>query len=113
MESVEAPVGLAVHGTMVRAKICALLVALSKLIGHRPRIHSDSRGVVQALNRGEVECINANHEDADLWIKVWVKVDGHKEQHLRLRVVVGQGAQFSQGRGADGAAKIRKLQWRQ
>ena len=44
-------------------------------------IYSDSRGVVQALNEGEAECISANHKDADLWIQVW-----DKEQDLRLRV---------------------------
>ena len=86
MESVEALVGLAVQGTMERAKICSLLMALSKLIGSA-EIYSDNRGVVQALNRGQVECIHANHDDADLWIKVWVKVDGHKEQDRRLGVV--------------------------
>ena len=32
---------------------------------------SDNRGVVQALNMGEDNCISATHRDADLWILVW------------------------------------------
>ena len=60
-------------------------MALSELV--RPaEIYSDNRGVVQALNKGEVECIIANHKDADLWIQVWDKVNDHNEQYLRLRV---------------------------
>ena len=61
-------------------EIWASLMALSKMIGPA-EIYSDSRGVVQALNEGEAECISANHKDADLWIQVW-----DKEQELRLGV---------------------------
>ena len=32
------------------------------------KIFSDNRGVVQALHKGEVDCISAGHEDADLWV---------------------------------------------
>ena len=48
---------------------------------------SDNRGVVQALNRGEVECVGTSHTDADFRIQVWDQVNGHKEQHLKFRVV--------------------------
>ena len=53
-----------------RAKIWALFTALTKLIGPVENF-SDSRGVVQALNKGEVECICTYHNDADLGIQVW------------------------------------------
>ena len=42
---------------------------------------------MQALNRGEVECVGTSHTDADLRIQVWDQVNGHKEQHLKFRVV--------------------------
>ena len=33
-------------------------------------IYFSKRGVVQSLNKDEVECLNANFKDADLWIQV-------------------------------------------
>ena len=53
-----------------RGEIQALLTVLPKLTGQAEN-HSDCRGVLQALNKGEVECICTNHNDADLGIQVW------------------------------------------
>ena len=36
----------------------------------------DSSGVVRSLNKGEVDCISAEHHDADIRILVLTKVDG-------------------------------------
>ena len=30
--------------------------------------------------------MNANRKDADLWMRVWEKVNGHQEQGFRLRL---------------------------
>ena len=30
---------------------------------------------MQALNKGEVDCISAGHNDASHWVFVWNKVD--------------------------------------
>ena len=65
-----------------------LFLALCKFIGPA-EIHCDNRGVVQALNKGEVECINANLKDADLWIQVWDMVYGHKGARSQARGGVG------------------------
>ena len=46
----------------------------------------DSSFWIQVSNKGEVECLIANTTDADLWIQVWDKVNGHREQDLRLGV---------------------------
>ena len=51
------------------------------------KIFSDNRGVVQALHKGEVDCISAGHEDADLWVWVWSKVDECVDQDINIRVV--------------------------
>ena len=59
---------------------------LSQMIGPAD-IYSDNRGGVVASKSCEVECISANHKDADLWIQVWVKVNVHKEQDLGFRIV--------------------------
>ena len=71
--------------TITRADIWALFMALSKLTG-LAEIYSDNSGVVQALNEGEVDCISANHKDADLWIQVRDTFHWHKEQNLGFGV---------------------------
>ena len=68
-----------------RGEIWALFTALTKLIGPVEN-HSDCRVVVQALNKGEVECICANHKDADLGIQVWNQRNYRGEQDIRLKV---------------------------
>ena len=59
------PIELEVQRTIKRADICALYMALCRLNGPAG-IYSDNRGVVQALNRGQANCIAATHKDADL-----------------------------------------------
>ena len=54
-----------VQRTMKRADICALYVALGKRSGP-PEFATHNRGVVQALNEDEEDCIAANHKHADL-----------------------------------------------
>ena len=63
-----------------------MYMTLSNLIGPA-ETYSDNRSVVQALNKGDVECINVNHKDANPWSQVWDKLDVHREQDLRLREV--------------------------
>ena len=58
-----------------------------------------------SMSEGEVECINATHKDADLWIQVWDKVSAHKEQDLKLGSRVGQRVHCSKRQGADDASE--------
>ena len=50
---------------MKRADICALYMALCKRSGP-PDFATHNRGVAQALNEDEEDCIGANHKHADL-----------------------------------------------
>ena len=53
--------------------VWALFVVLWKLFGPS-EILCDNRGVVQAWNKGEVDCISAGHIDTGLWMLVWKEV---------------------------------------
>ena len=55
---------LIVQGTIKRAHICALYVALCKRSGP-PDFATHNQIVVQALNEDEEDCIGANHKHAD------------------------------------------------
>ena len=74
---------------MRRTEFCFFL-ALCKLCGP-PEIFSDNRGVVQALNEGEVDRISAGHNDPDLWMWVWNKVGACIEEGFDIRVVWTEG----------------------
>ena len=63
------PISFEVQRTLKMADICALYMALCKLCGPS-EIFADSRGVVRAVNKGEVDCISAVHNDVDLWVLV-------------------------------------------
>ena len=67
------PVALEVQRTIKRAEIGALYMALTELCGPA-EILSDNTRFVQALNKGEVNCISASCKDADLWVLVWRKI---------------------------------------
>ena len=73
------------HRTIKRADIWASYMALCKLC--RPSdIFSDIIGVVRALSKGEVDCIGAWHNAAELWDLVWNKVHECIEEDLNMRV---------------------------
>ena len=42
---------------------------------------------MQAVHKGEVDCISAGHGDADLWIFVWSKVGECIDEGYNTRVV--------------------------
>ena len=65
-------VSLEVQRFIKSAQTWALHMVLCKVLDRR-RFFSDNRGVVQALT-GEVDCISAGSNDADLLLLVWSKV---------------------------------------
>ena len=64
---------LEVQRTIKRAEIWSLDMALMKRCWPA-EMFPDHRGVVRALNKGEVYCISASHKDANLWVLVWRKI---------------------------------------
>ena len=79
------PFELETQRTIKKGEIRALYMALCKLSG-RIAMYSDNRGVVQALNKGEDNCIAATHRDAVLWILVWDVIDDLVETGVWLKV---------------------------
>ena len=55
------------------------------------QIFSDNREVAQTLNKGEVDCIHAEHNDADLWMLAQNKVGECDDEGLNIRVVWTKG----------------------
>ena len=59
---------------------------------------SDNRGVMQALNKTEVDCISAGHNDTDLWVfglglnmrVVWTKAHATLEEKSRITLELAQ-----------------------
>ena len=77
------PVEFDVQRTIKTAEIWTLFSDLSEL-SVPAEIYSDKRGVVHALDKGEAECIGANHRDADPWMRVWERIHDHSEQAIGL-----------------------------
>ena len=63
-----------------------LHMALCKLCGPS-EIFSHNRGMVQTLNKIEVDCISAGHRGTDLWMLVWSKVGECIDEGVDIRVV--------------------------
>ena len=61
---------LEVQRTIKRAELTAFLGLLKKVIGPI-NVHVDNKGIIDALWRGEIKCIDPTAGDADLWIKIW------------------------------------------
>ena len=68
------PVQFEVLRTSKRAKIWALYMTLSRL-GGATEICPDNRGAVHGLKNGQDSCTTANHNDADLWVLIWNKIN--------------------------------------
>ena len=51
----------------------------------------DYREVVQTLKEDEVDCIRAEHNDADLWMLAWNKVGECMDERLNIRVDWAKG----------------------
>ena len=62
-------ISLEVQRTIKRAEISAIYMALCRMCVPSETF-SDILRVVQALHKGEVDCISAGHNDADLWVLV-------------------------------------------
>ena len=76
---------LEVQRTIKRAESWAVGMAMCKC--GPSDIFLDIRGFVQALNESEVDCISAGHNDADIWVFVWSKIDECIDEGPNIGVV--------------------------
>ena len=74
-----------VERTIKRAELTAFLCLLRKV--HGPiKVHVDNQGTIEALRKGEKECIKPRAGDAVLWIKIWEELHGLAERGILVEV---------------------------
>ena len=95
---------LSAQRTVKRADKRVFFLALTMPIGPS-EIYSDMRVVVLDLRSGEVNCVGANHLDADLWIKVWNRINELVVKKISFWAASSEGTHYRQGQRASDAGK--------
>ena len=74
-----------VQRTVKRAELTAFLCILKKVIGSI-KVHVDNKGIIDALRKGEKECVKPRAGDADLWVKICEELHGLVERGILVEV---------------------------